>query len=50
VIAHRPSTIEVCDRVAVIDAGRLVTVAPPSELSSAQAYLREAFDSPLRSD
>jgi ABC-type multidrug transport system fused ATPase/permease subunit len=32
VIAHRLSTVEIADRVIVIDAGRIVEDGPPEEL------------------
>jgi ABC-type multidrug transport system fused ATPase/permease subunit len=32
IIAHRLSTVEIADRVLVIDAGRVVEDGPPSEL------------------
>jgi len=32
VIAHRLSTVEIADRVLVVEAGRIVEDGPPSEL------------------
>jgi ABC-type multidrug transport system fused ATPase/permease subunit len=43
VIAHRLSTLRACDRIAVIENGRLVRVAPPQELRRDEAYFREVL-------
>jgi ATP-binding cassette subfamily B protein len=43
VIAHRLSTLRACDRIAVIENGRLVRVAPPHELRRDEAYFREVL-------
>ena len=43
VIAHRLSTLRACDRIAVVDNGRLVRVAPPHELRRDEAYFREVL-------
>ena len=34
IIAHRPSTLQSCDRVLVLDAGRIVKFAAPSSVGS----------------
>jgi ABC-type multidrug transport system fused ATPase/permease subunit len=43
VIAHRLSTLDSCDRVAVLDEGRLTTLGPPDELAAKDEYYREAL-------
>ncbi|MEA2418924.1 MAG: ATP-binding cassette, subfamily bacterial [Thermoleophilaceae bacterium] len=43
VIAHRLSTLRACDRIAVVENGRLVRVAPPHELRRDEAYFREVL-------
>ncbi|HEX9775598.1 MAG TPA: ABC transporter ATP-binding protein [Actinomycetota bacterium] len=46
IIAHRLSTVEIADRVLVVDAGRIVEDGPPSELTAgagAYAALHEAW-------
>ena len=43
VIAHRLSTLRACDRIAVLDRGRLVCLAPPAELQRDEAYFREVL-------
>ena len=44
VIAHRLSTLRACDRIAVLDEGRLTRVAPPAELRVDEAYFREVLE------
>jgi ABC-type multidrug transport system fused ATPase/permease subunit len=44
VIAHRLSTIHACDRIAVIDSGRIASLAAPSELAADDRYFREALE------
>jgi ABC-type multidrug transport system fused ATPase/permease subunit len=44
VIAHRLSTVRTCDRVAVMEAGRLVASAPPRELEATNRWFREALE------
>jgi len=44
VIAHRLSTLDACDRVAVLDDGRLAAFGPPGELAAAGGYYREALE------
>jgi ABC-type multidrug transport system fused ATPase/permease subunit len=41
VIAHRPSTVRACDRVAVIEGGRIAACAPVERLAAGSAYFRE---------
>jgi ABC-type multidrug transport system fused ATPase/permease subunit len=41
VIAHRPSTVRACDRIAVIENGRVGACAPPERLAAGSAYFRE---------
>jgi ABC-type multidrug transport system fused ATPase/permease subunit len=43
VIAHRLSTLDSCDRVAVLEDGRLLSVGPPGQLAATDAYYREAL-------
>ena len=44
VIAHRLSTVRALQRIALLEAGRLLAVAPPRELEATQPYFREALD------
>ena len=34
IIAHRPSTLEICDKVLVLDAGKVVAFAAPDSVRS----------------
>lgn len=43
VIAHRLSTLSGCDRVAVLDGGRLTALGSPTELETADGYYRRAL-------
>ena len=43
VIAHRLSTVNLCDRVAVMRAGRVVALGDPRELAERDRYFREAL-------
>jgi ABC-type multidrug transport system fused ATPase/permease subunit len=43
VIAHRLSTVNLCDRVAVMRAGRVVALGDPRELAERDPYFREAL-------
>jgi len=42
-VAHRLSTLSICDHIAVIDAGRLVAFGTPDELRRTSAYFRDAL-------
>jgi len=44
VIAHRMSTLDICDRIIVVQDGRVVGDAPPSELRRTSAFFREALE------
>ena len=41
VIAHRPSTVRACDRIAVIEDGHIAACAPAEQLAAGSAYFRE---------
>jgi len=43
VIAHRMSTVLGCDRVAVLEDGRLTALASPAELAETEGYFRDAL-------
>ena len=43
VIAHRLSTLDICDRIMVIQDGRLVGFDTPSELETTNDFYREAL-------
>ncbi|ADP82577.1 ABC transporter related protein [Pseudofrankia inefficax] len=43
VIAHRMSTVLGCDRVAVLEDGRLTALASPGELAETEGYFRDAL-------
>jgi len=45
VIAHRPSTVRSCDRVAVMELGRIRAVAPFDELRRESGHFRQVFAS-----
>lgn len=49
VIAHRLSTVEIADRVLVIEGGRIVEDGPPSELIRAEGHYAALHDAWLRS-
>ena len=42
-IAHRLSTLDACDRVAVVDGGRLVALGAPADLAARDSFYREAL-------
>ena len=41
IIAHRPSTLRNCDKVLVIDKGRLVEIASPTSDAEIESLLRK---------
>lgn len=41
IVAHRLSTLTICDRIMVFDRGRLLACAPQSELALTSEYFRE---------
>jgi ABC-type multidrug transport system fused ATPase/permease subunit len=44
VIAHRMSTLDICDRIMVIESGRLTAFGPPSELAADSEFYRHALE------
>jgi ATP-binding cassette subfamily B protein len=44
VIAHRMSTLEICDEIMVIQAGRVVAQGPPASLEVSNEFYREALE------
>jgi ABC-type multidrug transport system fused ATPase/permease subunit len=43
IVAHRMSTLEICDRIMVISDGRLQSFGAPSELRATDAFYQEAL-------
>jgi ABC-type multidrug transport system fused ATPase/permease subunit len=43
IVAHRMSTLEICDRIMVLSDGRLQSFGAPAELKASDAYYREAL-------
>lgn len=43
IIAHRMSTIDMCDRIAVVEAGTLTALAAPSDLWRTSEFYRQAL-------
>lgn len=43
IIAHRLSTLAICDRVIVLDAGRMVSAGPIAEVRTSNEFLARAF-------
>lgn len=48
IVAHRPSTVLLADRVVLLDAGRVVQAGPPSEVHWEETLIREAEESLAR--
>ena len=47
IIAHRMSTLELCDRIMVIENGRMVALDTPERLQHSNAFYRSAHSVPL---
>ena len=43
-IAHRLTTLDLCDRIAVLEDGRLTGLGPPSELRRSNVFYRRAIE------
>lgn len=43
IVAHRLSTLSICDRIAIIDRGRLLAFGTPEDLRESSPYYREAL-------
>lgn len=43
IVAHRLSTLNICDKIMVFEKGRLAAFGPPSELASQNAYYSDAL-------
>lgn len=43
IIAHRMSTLDICDRIAVVESGRMTDVGSPEELRQTSDYYRNAL-------
>lgn len=44
IIAHRMSTLDICDRIMVIEAGRMSALAAPQQLREQSAFYRNALE------
>lgn len=44
IIAHRMSTLEICDRIMVIEDGRIIAFDTPSNVALSSDFFREALD------
>jgi ATP-binding cassette subfamily B protein len=44
VITHRAATIEGCERVVVLEAGRVIADGPPDQIGDASAFWQRGFD------
>lgn len=44
IIAHRMSTLDLCDRIAVIEGGRMTALDSPAKLRERSAFYRRALD------
>ena len=43
VVAHRPSTLRICDRIMILELGRLVAFDTPDELASSSPFFKQAM-------
>ena len=43
IIAHRLSTLDLCDRIAVIEAGRVTALGTPQQVRESSAFYQEAL-------
>ena len=43
IIAHRLSTLDLCDRIAVIEGGRVTALGTPQQVRESSAFFREAL-------
>ena len=43
-IAHRLTTLDLCDRIAVLEGGRLTGMGPPADLRQTNAFYRRALE------
>ncbi|HEX2578721.1 MAG TPA: ABC transporter ATP-binding protein [Aquihabitans sp.] len=44
IVAHRLSTLAICDRIVVVDGGRVAAVGTPEDLRRDSAYYRDALE------
>lgn len=44
IIAHRMSTLDLCDRIAVVEGGRLTALGAPEAVRATSAFYRKALD------
>ncbi|MFJ6760839.1 ABC transporter ATP-binding protein [Streptomyces sp. NPDC091273] len=50
IVAHRESTLELADRVALMDGGRITDIGTPDELRARSALFRSLLSTPARPD
>lgn len=43
IVAHRLSTLSICDRIVVVDGGRITAVGTPDDLRQSSKYFRDAL-------
>ena len=43
IIAHRLSTLDLCDRIAVIEGGRVTALGTPQQVRESSAFYQEAL-------